>query len=124
MPPLRIKQACPTPILKAKREKVKKEVPRQVNSGTRPLAIRLHGIRLHRIKLQGIMLLNIKPYGIKSQGIMPHGAKLPSISGLCRDLLLPIKVTNPRLTNPGTLKSCRRWRMINAARNYLFGCKA
>jgi hypothetical protein len=55
---------------------------------------------------------------------MPHGARLPSISGLSRDLFLPIKVANPRLTNPGSLKTQRRRKMINAARSYLFGCRA
>jgi hypothetical protein len=40
MPPLRIKRACPTQcsLLKAQRAKVKKEMPRQANFKTRPLA--------------------------------------------------------------------------------------
>jgi hypothetical protein len=59
--------------------------------------IKLQGIRLHGNKLQGIGLLNIRPHGI-----IPHGARLLSTSGLCRDLFLPTKVANPRLTNPGT----------------------
>jgi hypothetical protein len=80
--------------------------------------IKLQGIRLP-IKLQGIKLLNIKPYGIKSQGIMPHGTRLLSINDLSKDLFLPIKITNP-----STSKSRRRWRMINTARSYLFGCRA
>jgi hypothetical protein len=79
----------------------------------------LHGIRLHGIRIQGIRL-----YGIETQGIMPHSAKLPNISGLSRDLFLPIIVANPRPTNLGTLKSCRRMTMINTTRSYLFGCKA
>jgi hypothetical protein len=74
-------------------------------------------IRLHGIKLQGIRLFIIKPHCI-----MPHGSRLPSICGLSRDLFLPINVANPRLTNPGTLKSHKRRKMINAARSYLFGC--
>jgi len=75
-------------------------------------------IRLYGIKLQGIRLLNIKPLGI-----MLHGARLLSISGLSRDLFLPIIVANPRPTNLGPLKSHRRRRMINTTRSYLFGCR-
>jgi len=55
---------------------------------------------------------------------MPHGARLLSIIGLSRDLFLPSKMANPRLTNPSTSKSRRRWRMIKTARSYLFGCRA
>jgi hypothetical protein len=57
----------------------------------------LPNIRLHGIKLQGIRLPSIKLHGIR-----PHGAKLLSISGLSRDLFLPIRMANPRLTNQGT----------------------
>jgi hypothetical protein len=91
-------------------------------------SIRLHEIKLlirfHGIKLQSIKLLNIKPHGIKSQGIMPHGERLLSISCLMRDLFLPSKMANPRLTNLSTLKGHKMWRMINTARSYLFGCRA
>jgi hypothetical protein len=76
-------------------------------------------IRLHGLKLQDIKLLNIKPHGI-----VPHSAKLLGISNLNRDLFLPSKMANPRLTNPSTSKSRKRWRMINIARSYLFGCRA
>jgi hypothetical protein len=55
---------------------------------------------------------------------MPHITWLLSINGLSRDLFLPRKMANPRLTNPSTLKGRRRWRMINIARSYLFGCRA
>jgi hypothetical protein len=55
-------------------------------------SIRFHGIRPPSIKL----------HGIKFQGIRAHGAKLLSISGLSKDLFLPIKMANPRLTNQGT----------------------
>jgi hypothetical protein len=65
------------------------------------------------------MLVNIKPHGI-----MSHGTRLLNISCLSRDLFLPIIVANSRPTNPGILKSRRRWRMINTARSYLFGCRA
>jgi hypothetical protein len=81
-------------------------------------------IRLHGIKLQDIKHITIKPHGIKSKGIMPHSTRLLSISGLSRDLFLPSKMANPRLTNPTILKGRRRWRMINIARSYLFGCRA
>jgi len=64
--------------------------------------------------VHGIKLPNIKPHGI-----MPHGARLLSINGLNRDLFLPIIVENPRPTNPGTLKSRRRRRMIDNGRSYL-----
>jgi hypothetical protein len=64
--------------------------------------IRLPIIRLHGIKLQDSRLPSIKLHGIKFQGIMLHGARLPSISGLSRDLFLPIKMASPRLTNQGT----------------------
>jgi hypothetical protein len=67
----------------------------------------------------GIRLLNIKPHGITA-----HSTRLLSISGLNRDLFLPIIVANPRPTKPSTLKSCRRWKMINIGRSYLFGCRA
>jgi hypothetical protein len=79
--------------------------------------------RLHGIKLQGIRLL-IKPHGIKTPGIMPKGARLHSISGLSRDLFLPIIVANPSSTNPSISKSHRRWKMIYTAGSHLFGCKA
>jgi len=75
-------------------------------------------IRLHGIKLQGIKL-PIRLHGIKLQDIMPHGARLLSISGLSRDLFLPIK-----MANPSTSKNRRRWRMINTIGSYLFGCRA
>jgi hypothetical protein len=57
---------------------------------------------LSNIRLQGIRLPNIKLHGIKLQGIRPHGAMLPSISNLSRDLFLPIRMANPRPTNQGT----------------------
>jgi hypothetical protein len=85
--------------------------------------IRLHGIKLQGnklpIRLHGIKLQDIKLHNIKSQGIMPHGARLLSISGLSRDLFLPIK-----MANPSTSKNRRRWRMINTIGSYLFGCRA
>jgi hypothetical protein len=101
------------PFSKLREQRSRKKCPnKQILAQDLWPNIRLHGIRfpirLHGIKLQGIRLLNIKPHGIKSQGIMPHNARLPSISSLIRDLFLPIKVANPRLTKPSTLKSCRR----------------
>jgi hypothetical protein len=65
-----------------------------------------------------IRLLNIKPLGI-----MHHGARLHCISGLSSNLYLPIIVANPRSTNPSTLKSPKRWWMINITGSHLFGCK-
>jgi hypothetical protein len=77
-------------------------------------SIRLHGIRL-LIKLNGIKLQGIRLFNIKPLGIMLHGPRLFSISGLSRDLFLPIIVANPR-----PLKSRRRMRMINTTMSYLF----
>jgi hypothetical protein len=54
------------------------------------------------IKLQSIKLLCIKLHGIKLQGIRPHGARLPSINGFSKDLFLPIRMANSRVTNQGT----------------------
>jgi hypothetical protein len=85
--------------------------------------IKLHGIKLlirPLIRLHGIKLQGIRLHGIETQCIMPHSTKLPNISGLKRDLFLPIIVVNPRPTNLGTLKSRRRMRMINTAGSYLF----
>jgi hypothetical protein len=48
-------------------------------------------------------LPSIKLCGIKFQGIRLHGARLLSISDLSRDLFLPIRMANPRLTNQGTI---------------------
>jgi hypothetical protein len=59
-------------------------------------------IRLHGIKLQEIKLPSIKLHGIEFQGIRPYGTRLLSINGLNRDLFLPIRMANPRLTNQGT----------------------
>jgi hypothetical protein len=53
--------------------------------------------------LHGIKLPSIKLCGIKFQGIRLHGARLLSISDLSRDLFLPIRMANPRLTNQGTI---------------------
>jgi hypothetical protein len=98
-----------TPFSKLKEQRSRKKCPdKQIMAQDLWSSIRHHGIRL---------------LGIKTQGIMPHGAKLPSISDLSRDLFLPIIVANPKPTNPSTLKSRRRRRMINTARSYLFGCK-
>jgi hypothetical protein len=52
-------------------------------------------------------------------GTQTQGARLLSINGLSRDLILPIIVANPRPTNPSTLKSHRRWEMINTLGSYL-----
>jgi hypothetical protein len=50
---------------------------------------------------------SIKLHGIKLQHIRPHGARLPSINNLSRDLFLPIRMANTRLTNQGTsLRAC------------------
>jgi hypothetical protein len=112
------------PFSRLREQRSRKKCPdKQISAQDLWPSIRLHGIKLrgislpfklHGIKLQGTRLFNIKPHGI-----MPHGAKL-----LSRDLFLPIKVANPRITNPGTLKSHRRCRMINIARSYLFECRA
>jgi len=66
--------------------------------------IRLHGIRLLGIKLQCIRPLNIYPNGIKTQVIVTHGARLLNINDLSRDLFLPSKMANQRLTNPSISK--------------------
>lgn len=125
--------AC-APFSRLRERRERKKCPnKQITAQNLWPSIRLHGIKLqviklpikhHGIKLQDIMLLNIKPYGIKSQGIMPYGARLFSISGLSRNLFLPSKMVNQRLTNPSTSKSHRRWRMIKTSRSYLFGCRA
>jgi hypothetical protein len=112
------------PSSKLREQRSRKKCPdKQIMSQDLWLSIRLHGtgllIMLHGIKHQGIKLLNIKPLGI-----MNHNARLLSISGLSSDLYLPIIVANPRSTNPSTLKSRRRWRMINTVGSHLFGCKA
>jgi hypothetical protein len=111
------------PSSKLREQRSRKKCPdKQITAQDLWPSIRLHGIRLlirlYGIKLQGIRLLNIKPLGI-----MLHGARLLSISGLSRDLFLPIIVANPRPTNLGPLKSHRRRRMINTTRSYLFGCR-
>jgi hypothetical protein len=103
-------------LLKAQKAKVRKEVPRQANHGTRPLT--QHHALLHGIKHQGIRLLNIKLLSL-----MHHDTRDLSISDLSRDLYLPITVANPR-SNPSTLKGHRRWKMINTTKSHLFGCKA
>jgi hypothetical protein len=66
-------------------------------------SIKIQGICLPNIKLHGIKLLSIKLHGIKFQGIRLHGARLLSISDLSRNLFLPIRMINPRLTNQGTI---------------------
>jgi hypothetical protein len=114
-------------LLKAQRAKVKKEVSdKKIMAQDLYPSIRLHGIRiltkLHGIKLQGIRLL-IKPHGIKTLGIMPESARLLNISGLSRDLFLPIIVANPSSTNPSISKSHRRWKVIYTAGSHLFRCK-
>jgi hypothetical protein len=110
------------PFLKNKKQRSRKKCPdKQVITQDLWPNIRLHGIRLlimlYGIKHQGIRLLNIKPLGL-----MHHGTRHLSISGLSNDLYLPIIVANPR-PNPSTLKGRRRWKMINTAWSYLFGCK-
>jgi hypothetical protein len=113
------------PFLKLREQRSRKKcLDKQITVQDLWPSIILHGIRLLGIKLQGIRLLNIKPYGIKTQGIMPHGTRLLSISGLSRDLFLPSKMANQRLTNPSTSKRRRRWRMIKTARSYPSGCRA
>jgi hypothetical protein len=102
-----------SPSSRLREQRSRKRCPdKQISTQDLWPSIRLHGIRLqgiklpirlHGIKLQDIRLLNIKPHGIKSQGIMPHGARLPNINGLNKDLFLPIRVANPKLTNQGTL---------------------
>jgi len=89
-------------LLKAQKAKVKKEVPRQANYGTRPLTqyqAPWHQIiiKLHGVKRPGVRLLNIKPHGI-----MLHCTRL-----LSSNLYLPIMVANPR-TNPSTLKGHKK----------------
>jgi hypothetical protein len=74
-------------LLKAQRAKVNKELPRQANYDTRPLA------QYQTFKHQGIRSLGIKPLII-----MHHGTR-----HLSSDLYLPIIVANPR-PNPSTLK--------------------
>jgi hypothetical protein len=69
---------------------------------TKIQGIWLLSIRLHGIKLQGIKLPSIKLHGFKFQGIRLHDVRLLSISILNIDLFLPIRMTNPRLTNQGT----------------------
>jgi hypothetical protein len=95
---------------KAQRSKVKKDVQRQANFGTRPQAqYQAPSIRLH---------------GIKFQGTRPDDVRLFSINGINRDLFLPIRMENPRLTNQGnSWRSCRRWRMINSIESCLYGCR-
>jgi hypothetical protein len=116
------------PFSKLREQRSRKKCPdKQITAQDLWPSIRLHGIRplirlfirLHGIKLQGIRL-----HGIKTQGIMPHCPRLLSISSLSRDLFLPSKMANQRLTNPSTSKSRRRWMMIKTARSYPFGCKA
>jgi hypothetical protein len=92
--------------LKVKRSR-KRCPDKQISTQDLWPSIKIHGIRLpsimiHGIKLQGIRAPSIKLHDIKFQGIMPHRAKLPSISGLSRDLFLSIIMANPRLTNQGT----------------------
>jgi hypothetical protein len=112
------------PSLKLREKRSRKKCPnKQIKAQDLWPSIRLHGIKL-LIRLHGIKLQGIRLHGIETQGIMPHGTRLPSISGLGRDLFQPIIVANPRPTNPSTLKSRRRSRMINTARSCLFGCKA
>jgi len=60
-------------------------------------------IKIQGICLPNIKLLSIKLHGIKFQGIRLHGARLLSISDLSRNLFLPIRMINPRLTNQGTI---------------------
>jgi hypothetical protein len=105
MPSLRIKQACQTPMLPSQGSESNGQERSAQTSKILPQDL-WPSIRLHGIKLRGIRVFNIKPYGI-----MPHAARLPSISGLNRDLFLPIKVASPRLTNLSTLKSRRRRKM-------------
>jgi len=117
------------PFSKLRVQRSRKKCPdKQITAQDLWPSIRLHGIglliRLHGIKLQGIKLLNIKPHGIKTQGIMSHDARLLSISGLSRELILPSKMENQRLTNPSTLKSRKRWRMIKTGRSYPSRCRA
>jgi hypothetical protein len=116
------------PFSKIRKQRSRKKCPdKQIKAQDLWPSIGLHGIRLlirlHGIKLQNLRPLNIKSHGIKTQGIMPHDARLLNISGLSRDLFLPIIVANPRPTNPGTSKSRRRWRMINTTGSHLFGCR-
>jgi hypothetical protein len=107
------------PFSKLREKRSRKKFPNKQITAQDPWpSIRICGIRL-LIKLHGI-----KPHGIKTQGIMPHDARLLSISGLSRDLLLPRKMKNKRLTNPSTSKSRKRWRMIKTARSYPSGCRA
>jgi hypothetical protein len=116
------------PSSKLREQRSRKKCPnKQITAQDLWPSIRLHGIRilirLHGIKLQGIRLL-IKPHGIKTPGIMPQGSRLLRISGLSRDLFLPIIVANPSSTNLSISKSRRRWKMIYTAGSHLFGCKA
>jgi len=112
------------PFSKLRKQSSRKKCPdKQIIAQDHWPNIRLHGIRLHGINLQSLRPLNIKSHGIKTQGIMPLSARLLNISGLSRDLFLPIIVANPRHTNPGTSKSSKRWRLINTIGSHLFGCK-
>jgi hypothetical protein len=111
------------PFLKHKKQRSRKKCPdKQITAQDLWPSIKLHGIglviMLHGIKHQGIRLLNIK-----TLGLMHHSTRHLSIRGLSSDLYLPIIVANPR-SNPTTLKSRRRWKMINTAWSHLFGCKA
>jgi hypothetical protein len=76
------------PFSRLREQRSRKKFPdKEISTQDLWPSIKIHGIKLPSIKLQGIM---------------PHGARLPSISDLSRDLFLPIRVSNPRLTNQGT----------------------
>jgi hypothetical protein len=111
------------PFLKHKKQRSRKKCPnKQIMANDLWPSIRLHGIKV-LTRLHGIRLL-IKPHGIKTPGIKLQGTRCLGISGLNRDLSLPIIVANPSSTNPSIPKSRRRWKMIYTARNHRFGCKA
>lgn len=127
MPSLRTEWACPTPVLPSQSSESKGQ---ERSAQTSKLLHKTSGPLLNSMasgSLSGSMESSSKASGFSISspfGIMPHCTRLLSTNGLNKDLFLPSKMANQRLTNPSTSKGRRRWRMIKTARSYPSGCIA
>jgi hypothetical protein len=110
-------------LLKVQKAKVKKEVPRQANHGTRLLT--QHQAPWYQAPYQAPWRQAPRHQAPQYQAPWSHalGTRHLNISDLSYDLYLPITVANPR-SNPSTLKGRRRWKMINTTESHLCGYKA
>jgi hypothetical protein len=110
-------------LLKVQKAKVKKEVPRQANHGTRLLT--QHQAPWYQAPYQAPWRQAPRHQAPQYQAPWSHalGTRHLNISDLSYDLYLPITVANPR-SNPSTLKGRRRLKMINTTESHLCGYKA